>query len=61
MRGEKKSEWPGMSLHVQPDWTWTYPKYTMTLDKPLSMIQSIAIDPSKRLADVNGANNVWSR
>jgi len=61
MRGEKKQEWPDLKLTTYPDWTWTHPTYLLKINTPLSGIKSLEVDPSKRMADVDRANNVYTR
>ena len=53
MRGEKTEG----NIKVVEDWPWTNPEYTLMLDRSKSDIQSIEIDPTKRLADIDGQNN----
>ncbi|MEO0340834.1 MAG: M1 family metallopeptidase [Bacteroidota bacterium] len=57
MRGEKAQDGT-QALEVLEDWPWTHPTYTTTLDIPQGQIQKIEIDPTKRLADIDGKNNV---
>jgi hypothetical protein len=38
-------------------WPWTNYSQEVQLDKPISSIKSVEIDPSLRLADVNRGNN----
>jgi hypothetical protein len=38
-------------------WPWVYPTYTAKLGKKASEIDTIEIDPSGRLADVDKKNN----
>ncbi len=58
MRGEK----PGNSSRIlEQDWPWTHPEYSIELDIPISNIQKIEIDEAGLMADVNRANNVWSK
>ena len=57
MRGHK----PLAEMKLAESWPWTYPTYLITLDIPFDEIQSLEIDPSKQLADINRANNVYSR
>jgi hypothetical protein len=59
MRGEKKAE-DGISRTVLPDWAWTNPNYTITIDKNINQIESVTIDHSKRMADVKEENNSWT-
>ncbi len=57
MRGEKgNDQFSGMVL---PDWPWTHFDYTIEVDKPLSEIKQVLIDPSGRMADININNNIW--
>lgn len=51
MRGEKPT-----TARTLKDWSWVAPSYTFEADKE---IQSIEIDPSKRMADVERTNNIW--
>ncbi|QYH38686.1 M1 family metallopeptidase [Algoriphagus sp. NBT04N3] len=57
MRGEKANE-EGMPKRVYTeDWPWVNLEKTIVLDRKLEDIQSIEIDPSKRMADVMPENN----
>ncbi len=60
MRGEKPNE-SDLTRTQLPDWPWTHPNYSFKLDKPLKSIQSINIDPSGRMADINRKNNVYKK
>ena len=42
---------------IHEEWRWTHPTYSFNIDKKLSDIRSIEIDPSYRMADVNRVNN----
>lgn len=42
---------------ILKEWQWTHPEYSFSINKKLSEIKSIEIDPSKRMADVNRNNN----
>ncbi|MDG1526399.1 MAG: M1 family metallopeptidase [Schleiferiaceae bacterium] len=55
MYGAKRVE----GYDVQSPWAWTHPEYILkhTSTEP---IISIEIDPSKRLLDIDRANNIWS-
>lgn len=46
--------------NIQNDWAWAHPTYQFTVDKPLSEIEKIEIDPSQRMADVNRNNNIYT-
>ena len=60
MRGEKPNE-TKMKRVVLPDWYWTHPIYELDLDIPLEEIEKVEIDPSRRMADVNRANNTFEQ
>lgn len=59
MRGAKSSADDAIrdAYSVEKPWPWTNPDYTLTLDHPLKDIESIEIDPSGRMADVDRNNN----
>ena len=59
MRGEKGNPYTGIKRTVLPDWPWAMPTFTFTVDKPLSSIRAILLDPSQLMADVNPENNLW--
>jgi len=59
MRGEKDNPYPTLKRTQLPDWPWAFPSYEFTIDKPLSEIKALVIDPSQLMADVHGENNVW--
>jgi len=58
MRGEKPAETDDKRIQ-HPDWPWTHPVYEFSVDRPISDIASVEIDPSGRMADVNRDNNKW--
>ncbi|MFT6828890.1 MAG: hypothetical protein ACJAZV_002184, partial [Roseivirga sp.] len=55
MRGEKPAETNDKRI-VHPDWGWVSPTYEFSLDRPISDIVSVEIDPSGRMADVDREN-----
>ena len=59
MRGEKGKDIYNGSRETLKDWPWTYPYYELSIDENFDQIESIEIDPSKRMADVNLKNNVF--
>ncbi|MFA0961486.1 M1 family metallopeptidase [Roseivirga sp. BDSF3-8] len=59
MRGEK-NETMGLKRTTLEDWPWVYPYYSISINKPKSQIESIEIDPTERLADINKENNLWT-
>ena len=56
MFGAKPAE-NNISRIVQEPWKWTHPTYVFEVDKRLMNVQSIEIDPTWRMADVNRKNN----
>ena len=60
MRGEKENPYPNIKRTVLADWPWAMPNYEFTIDRPLSEIKAILIDPSLLMADVDRNNNIWS-
>ena len=59
MRGEKENPYAGIERTVIEDWPWAYPTYDFVINKPMSTIKAIVIDPSLLMADVDLENNVW--
>ena len=59
MRGAKPAEKELYSrTEVQADWPWTYPLYSLTVNGEVGKdIESITIDPSMRMADIDRENN----
>jgi len=62
MRGEKPAEnlveYQGAKRTILEDWFWTKPTYDVKVSKE---IKQVTIDPTKRLADVNDKNNVFTK
>jgi hypothetical protein len=58
MRGERPME-KGEDLQILEDWPWTNVSYALTIDRHITDIQSIEIDPSLRMADVDRSNNTF--
>ena len=61
MRGEKIPENGMKKYTVRADWPWTYPTYELILDCEDEDIESIEIDPSRRMADVDRSNNSYPK
>ncbi|HOO09801.1 MAG TPA: hypothetical protein PKW06_07675, partial [Cyclobacteriaceae bacterium] len=40
-------------------WPWVNPTYSFTIERPTSEIESMEIDPSQRMADVDRGDNVY--
>ncbi|MDR6807134.1 hypothetical protein J2Y45_004532 [Dyadobacter sp. BE34] len=58
MRGEKNEKLYSRNTQLA-DWGWTYPEYSFTIERNISDIQAIVIDPSQRMADIDLDNNSW--
>lgn len=59
MRGEKPQDDKSMKRIVKPDWPWTFPTYSLTIDRKQSEIAKVEIDPTGIMADVNSKNNIY--
>lgn len=59
MRGEKENPFSDIKRTVLPDWPWAYPTYEFMVNRPLSEIRAVMIDPSQLMADIQSENNVW--
>ena len=57
MRGAKEMDGEN-KYTVLEDWPWTNPTYEVLIPFKMKKIKSVEIDPSKKLADVNGENNM---
>ncbi|PCE66722.1 M1 family metallopeptidase [Sediminicola luteus] len=60
MRGEKANPYPSLKRTVLEDWPWTNPTYEFTIDRPLSEVKGIQLDPSALMADVDLNNNTFT-
>ncbi|MFN0031253.1 MAG: M1 family metallopeptidase, partial [Flavobacteriales bacterium] len=58
MRDEKPADGYNGKWSVQKDWNWVEPTYTLEIPKSAKQIESIEIDPSKLMADVERVNNL---
>lgn len=59
MRGEKENPYTGINRTVVKDWPWAFHTYEIAIEKPLSTIKAIVLDPSGLMADINLENNIW--
>lgn len=57
MRGAKAAEEGMENYQVLEDWPWTFQDYEFTLDFKFEEIESIEIDPTERIADMDMDNN----
>ena len=58
MRGEKGNPYP-INWFVHEDWAWAHLNYSFQVSHPLEEIQTILIDPSGLMADVDKSNNFY--
>ena len=58
MRGQKENPY-AVDWTVLPDWTWSNPFYSFTIDAPKDRIESIIIDPTFLMADIDRADNMY--
>jgi hypothetical protein len=56
MFGAKQQEGSNNYI-VEKAWKWTHPDYAFSIDKKITDIKSVEIDPTHRMADINKANN----
>ncbi len=59
MRWEKEPETENWIQ--EKEWAWAYPTYELSIDRSLSEIESIEIDDTQLMADVNRDNNVYPK
>ncbi len=60
LMGNKPVENKSIPRTVLAPWPWVNPTYTLAIPKPAEAIESIEIDPSLRMADINRKNNKWT-
>jgi len=58
MMGSKPIEDKSIKRTVAAAWPWVNPTYTIGLNRKAEDVQSIEIDPSLRMADINRKNNI---
>ena len=59
MRGEKGNPYSNVERTTLDDWPWVYPEYSFAINRKLSEIKTIYIDPSGLMADINRENNIY--
>lgn len=57
MRGEKAEAMLGEEVQTLPDWGWVYPEYEFSIPVKMKKVQSVEIDPSRRMADSDYGDN----
>ena len=60
MRGGKENPYPNINRTVLDDWPWAMTNYEFRINRPMSELKAIVIDPSQLMADVDRNNNIWS-
>ncbi len=58
MRGEKENEY-SIERTVHKDWVWANPEYDLVLDKQKDTIETIILDPSGLIADIDKNDNFY--
>ncbi len=59
MRGAKEKEAFMKNLEIRNDWPWVYTSYELKLEGKIAEIESIEIDPLKKMADIDRVNNTY--
>jgi len=57
MFGEKQNEDPAIKRTVGEPWKWTHTYYTFEIDRKLTDLKKVEIDPGQRMADMERRNN----
>ncbi|MCC6462877.1 MAG: M1 family metallopeptidase [Saprospiraceae bacterium] len=60
MRGAKPAE-SGVPRTILADHRWVDPTYTFEIPEKAKKIEKVEIDPSRRMMDMDYANNVWAK
>ena len=60
MRAEKQNPSAEVKRTQLADWAWAYPSYTFSIESGKEVVKAV-IDPSKRMADVDPANNSYEK
>jgi Peptidase family M1 domain len=55
--GSKANELLTQKFNELPAWAWVSPSYSFLFERKTSDIESVEIDPSQRMADINRKNN----
>lgn len=58
MRGEKENDYT-IDWTVHKDWTWASPFYELEIDQRKEAIETIVLDPSGLMADIDKNNNYY--
>ena len=58
MFGAKKEDINNQLFEIHEEWRWTHPTYILSFKERLTSLSKVAIDATKRMADVDQRNNV---
>ena len=58
MRGEKENSY-GIDWTIHKDWVWANPYYELQIDQEKEAIETIILDPSGLMADIDKNNNYY--
>ena len=59
MRGNRTFR-DGIKTTNLPDWPWTHPDYSFTLEKGVGEISEVVLDPTMGMVDIDYTNNSWN-
>jgi hypothetical protein len=57
MFGQKPVEFTSIPRTVHEDWKWTHPTYTLEVNRKITDLSVLEIDPTQRMADVDRRDN----
>lgn len=60
MRGTKENPY-AVKWRILEDWSWANPNYDFFIDRPLDGIESIIIDPTFLMADIDRSDNFYPK
>ena len=60
MRGTKENPY-AVKWSVLEDWSWANPNYDFFIDRPLDGIESIIVDPTFLMADIDRSDNFYTK
>lgn len=56
---EKENPYPQLKRTVLENWAWAFPTYELNINKKMSDIKTIFIDPGQMMADIEKDNNIY--
>ena len=60
MRGTKENPY-AVKWNILEDWSWANPNYDFFIDRPLDGIESIIVDPTFLMADIDRSDNFYPK